>query len=209
MIIIIYYTIKRLQLERETPMTHLEIEYKTLLNKDEFQRLSTLFSHVTPVTQTNYYFDTKNFDMKTNRMSLRIRTLPNQAELTLKIPEEVGNLEYNIDLTLEEAREIIKSGNLPDNAITQLISTKGVNIKELINFGHLTTTRRETMTKIGLMALDSNQYADIKDYELELEVSNAEKGKADFDTFLSEHNINFKYAKSKVARFSATLNRNN
>ena len=33
------------------------------------------------------------------------------------------------------------------------------------------------MTDIGLMALDSNQYADIKDYELELEVENAEKGK--------------------------------
>lgn len=64
------------------------------------------------------------------------------------------------------------------------------------------------MTSIGLMALDSNQYADIKDYELELEVENAEKGKKDFDDFLAQHDIDFKYAKSKVARFSATLKRN-
>ena len=61
-------------------MTHLEIEYKTLLTKDEFNRLNSQLSHVTPVTQTNYYFDSDNFDMKVHRMSLRIRTLPNRAE---------------------------------------------------------------------------------------------------------------------------------
>ena len=32
-------------------MNHLEIEYKTLLTKDEYNRLAMLFSHVTPVTQ--------------------------------------------------------------------------------------------------------------------------------------------------------------
>ena len=43
-------------------MTHLEIEYKTLLTKDEFNRLNNQFSHVAPVTQTNYYFDSENFN---------------------------------------------------------------------------------------------------------------------------------------------------
>ena len=57
------------------------------------------------------------------------------------------------------------------------------------------------------MALDVNVYADKKDYELELEVSDAKKGKDDFDAFLKENNIDFKYAKSKVARFVATLKR--
>ncbi len=189
-------------------MTHLEIEYKTLLTKDEFNRLNNQFSHVAPVTQTNYYYDSENFDMKANRMSLRIRTLPNRAELTLKIPKEVGNLEYNHDLTVAQAKEIIKSGQLPDVDFLKLIEENGVEISTLKNFGSLTTTRRETMTKIGLMALDSNQYANIKDYELELEVENAEQGKKDFDHFLAEHDIDFKYAKSKVARFSATLKRN-
>ena len=44
-------------------MNHLEIEYKTLLTKDEYNRLAMLFSHVTPVTQTNYYIDTPQSDM--------------------------------------------------------------------------------------------------------------------------------------------------
>ena len=114
-------------------MNHLEIEYKTLLTKDEYNRLAMLFSHVTPVTQTNYYIDTIQGDMKSKKLSLRIRTLPTHGELTLKIPEKVGNME--------------------------------------------------------------------------LEVLDAEKGKDDFDAFLKENNINFKYAKSKVARFVATLKR--
>lgn len=71
-------------------MTHLEIEYKTLLTKDEFNRLNNQFSHVAPVTQTNYYFDSENFDMKANRMSLRIRTLPNRAEITLKFQKKLA-----------------------------------------------------------------------------------------------------------------------
>ena len=188
-------------------MTHLEIEYKTLLTKDEFNRLNNQFSHVAPVTQTNYYFDSENFDMKANRMSLRIRTLPNHAELTLKIPKEVGNLEYNHELSVAEAKEIIKSGHLPEVDFLKLIEKNGVELSSLRSFGSLTTTRRETMTNIGLMALDSNQYSGVKDYELELEVKNAEQGKKDFENFLAEHSINFKYAKSKVARFSATLKR--
>lgn len=45
-------------------MTNLEIEYKTLLTKDEYNRLLSQMSHVAPVTQTNYYIDTEGFDLK-------------------------------------------------------------------------------------------------------------------------------------------------
>jgi uncharacterized protein YjbK len=186
-------------------MIHLEIEYKTLLNKDEFNRLTTLLSHIKPVTQTNYYFDTETFDMKAHRMSLRIRTYCDRAELTLKIPKDIGNMEHNHDLTLSEAKNIIKTGQLPDIPLIALIRENGVEPKSLKTFGNLTTTRRETLTDIGLMALDHNQYADIIDYELELEVTDPEEGKRNFDKFLRKHHINFKYAKSKVARFSSTL----
>ena len=42
-------------------------------------------------------------------MSLRIRTFTHSAELTLKVPKKIGNLEYNHQLSLTEAQEIIKS----------------------------------------------------------------------------------------------------
>ncbi len=100
------------------------------------------------------------------------------------------------------------ANSLEDTEIASLILEKGVDPTKLAVFGQLTTTRREMETSIGLMALDSNIYADIKDYELELEVKQPKQGKRDFDQFLKENNINFKYAKSKVARFSATLKNN-
>lgn len=186
-------------------MTYLEIEYKTLLNQDEFKRLESRFSHIKPFIQTNYYFDTDNFDLKKHRMSLRVRTLSDRAELTLKIPQEVGNKEYNQDLPLQEAKSHVKTATIPEGKIKQLLLENEINLSQLKVLGHLTTTRRETQIPIGLLALDYNQYADHKDYELELEVTDAEQGKQDFDKFLADHNISFKYAKSKVARFAATL----
>ncbi|WP_165329409.1 CYTH domain-containing protein [Streptococcus tangpeifui] len=189
-------------------MNHLEIEYKTMLNKAEFNRMETLFSHIPAITQTNYYFDTDDFIMRKKRLSLRIRTFDKGAELTLKIPKEVGTLEHNIDLSRQEARQIIESCQFPDNAIKDLIHEHGVDCDQLKNLGHLTTVRREKESPIGLMALDKNNYAGRIDYELELEVEEPDKGKVDFEAFLLENNIDLKYAKSKVARFCSTLKQN-
>ncbi|MGT2681501.1 CYTH domain-containing protein [Streptococcus porci] len=186
-------------------MTSLEIEYKTLLNQDEFKRLEARLAHVKPVSQTNYYFDTSNFDLKAHRMSLRIRTFLDKAELTLKVPQAVGNIEYNQTLPLSAAKSYIKEHRLPDGDISNLLLEQKIPLENLRVLGHLTTVRRETQLPIGLLALDYNQYAGLKDYELELEVSEADQGKRDFDDFLEQHKISFKYAKSKVARFAATL----
>ncbi|KHD46629.1 CYTH domain-containing protein [Streptococcus hongkongensis] len=186
-------------------MTNLEIEYKTLLTKDEYNRLLTKLSHIPPITQTNYYIDTPTFALKANRMSLRIRTLPDKAEITLKVPEIVGNREYNVDLSLTDAKALVKDFSLPQSSIKDIIDTLDINQLQLACFGHLTTVRREIETEIGKMALDYNQYANIKDYELELEVEDASKGENDFQQFLNDNHISFKFAKSKVARFSKTL----
>ena len=86
---------------------HLEIEYKTLLTKSEYLRLLPDFADVQPVMQTNHYIDTPDLDMKSNRFSLRIRTFEDMAELTLKIPQEIGNQEYNQALDIDTARQLL------------------------------------------------------------------------------------------------------
>lgn len=186
-------------------MTNLEIEYKTLLSQAEYKQLLESFQDIPPVKQTNHYIDTNDYQLKANKMSLRIRTFEDSAEMTLKVPQIVGNTEYNHVMTLEEAEEVLKNVAITDAAIAQQISKTGVSINDLICFGSLTTIRREKDTSIGKMALDVNNYSGTSDYELELEVDDAEKGKADFKAFLNKENITFKYAKSKVARFSNTL----
>lgn len=186
-------------------MLHLEIEYKTLLNKDEFKRLKKLFSHVTPIVQTNYYFDSESSMLKKNHLSLRIRTFSNTAELTLKVPDKVGTLEHNFSISLEEADNIIKNGFKSSHPIANLLNQYHIELSSLKSFGHLTTKRLEIETPIGVMALDESQYSNIIDYELELEVEDPKQGEKDFHRFLEDHHINFKYAKSKISRLSTSL----
>lgn len=179
---------------------HLEIEYKTLLTKSEYNRLLPDFSDVSPVFQTNHYIDTPNFDMKNNRLSLRIRTFEEIAELTLKIPQEIGNQEYNQALDIQTAKSLLTHFQLPAGQIADIISITDIPFDKLAVWGSLTTERYEKETSIGLMALDKNDYLGQTDYELEVEVTDADEGKILFADFLKKKSIQFKYASSKVAR---------
>ena len=100
-------------------MKHLEIEMKTLLSKEEYDRLLAQFSEVTPVTQRNYYLDTPDFYLRQHKIAMRIRTFENSAELTIKIPREVGNMEYNQALTLDEAKNCLDECKLPEGMILE------------------------------------------------------------------------------------------
>ncbi|HFH9838329.1 TPA: CYTH domain-containing protein [Streptococcus suis] len=184
---------------------HLEIEYKTLLTKSEYKRLLPEFEDTEPIQQTNYYIDTQKLDMKNNRFSLRVRTLIDKAELTLKIPQKVGNQEYNQSLTLSEAESLLADFQLPAGQIFDIISKEDIPINQLKVWGQLTTKRYEKQTSIGLMALDENTYNGNIDYELEVEVLNSEEGKIAFDYYLKKRSIQFKYASSKVARTASSI----
>ena len=182
-------------------MKHLEIEMKTLLNQDEYKKLQTHFSGVTPITQKNYYLDTPDFYLRQHKIAMRIRTFENSAELTIKIPQKVGNMEYNQDLSLEEANHCLKECKLPQGMILDELTSRGLSTSGWVVLGCLTTVRYEKQTPIGLMALDQSQYFDIVDYELELEVADEAKGTIDFIAFLEKNHIEYQKAPSKLVRF--------
>lgn len=186
-------------------MNHLEIEFKSMLSQDDFEKLLPLFDAVTPVRQTNHYFDTADWQLRELRSSLRIRTFDDAAELTLKISQEVGNMEYNQALSLTEANVILAGGEIPDGQIAQELSKEGIDPTKLHVLGSLTTVRREIKHEIGLLALDESHYFDITDYELEVEVQDAPAGEQAFFHFLQEQGIEYKFAKSKIARFAQNL----
>ena len=182
-------------------MKHLEIEMKTLLNQDEYKKLQTHFSGVTPITQKNYYLDTPDFHLRKHKIAMRIRTFENSAELTIKIPQTVGNMEYNQALSLEEATKCLESGKLPHGMILEELLSRGISPRDWTVLGCLTTIRYEKATPIGLMALDQSHYFDIVDYELELEVEDGNQGSLDFQEFLQANEIHYKKAPSKLVRF--------
>lgn len=182
-------------------MKHLEIEMKTLLTEEEYQKLKNHFSEVKPVTQRNYYLDTPDFYLRQHKIAMRIRTFTTSAELTIKIPQEVGNMEYNQALTLDEANACLEECKLPQGMILDELSNRGVSTSGWIVLGCLTTLRYEKETAIGLMALDQSSYFDVIDYELELEVEDGVQGSYDFQEFLKANDIQYKKAPSKLVRF--------
>ena len=186
-------------------MKYLEIELKTLLKKDEYTRLIKQFASITPILQKNYYIDTPDFKLREKKVAMRIRTFDDWAELTLKVPQSIGNMEFNQTLPLEDAMEYLNSEKLPQGLVLEELSKRGIQSSKWKILGCLTTLRYEKHTPIGLMALDKSQYFDITDYELELEVTNHEVGKIDFQKFLEENQITYQKTPSKLVRFVKSM----
>jgi uncharacterized protein YjbK len=188
---------------------NLEIEYKTMLDKSTYQRLVTHYQlkETDFHTQTNYYFDTKEGLLKKKNCGLRIRLLDNKAEYTLKTPEKDGRLETTDLFSYEEGKQITQTGALPKSgAVYKKLSEIGVSVDELSSIGYLTTKRAEFSIDEGLLALDESTSENLHDYELELEVSQAEKGEKDFHQLLNTLEIPFQPAKNKIQRMVDSKN---
>ena len=85
---------------------------------------------------------------------MRIRTFEDWAELTLKVPQSVGNMEYNQKLQLKDAENYLSKKELPQGLVLDELAKHGIKTSEWQILGCLTTLRYEMQTSIGLMALD-------------------------------------------------------
>ena len=89
-------------------------------------------------------------------MALRIRTFEKSAELTLKVSQTIGNMEYNQQLNASEVKLLLEELVFPPGEILNYLLEAIIPIENLKILGHLTTIRREMEHKIGLLALDEN-----------------------------------------------------
>ena len=190
--------------EKDVAMNHLEIEFKTLLTKEEYHSLEDYFKDQPPIQQTNHYIDTPDQAIRNHRMALRIRTLANRAELTLKVPQEAGHFEYNQALTFDQVEAFLSKKKIPKGEIANFLTDLGIPLAALDVWGSLETERREKKIPKGLLAFDRSRYNSIEDYELEMEVD-AASDETYFHEFLKEKQIEYKPAKSKVARLAQSL----
>ncbi|AQY50550.1 adenylate cyclase [Listeria weihenstephanensis] len=181
----------------------LEIEFKNMLTEEEYTTLIEEFRLKEDdfFTQTNYYLDTADFQLKDKLAALRIRKRELYYELTLKTPEQVGLLETTQILVEEQVTAILDGANIPVGQVRDLLQTLGVDHQDLIMFGSLTTTRAEKDYKNGLLVFDKSFYSDTHDFELEYEVPDFDKGKVIFEQFLEERDIPKRPTMNKILRF--------
>ncbi|MDM5297539.1 CYTH domain-containing protein [Bacillus pumilus] len=178
----------------------IEIELKQLLMKDEFEQLKQHFQLQNEDfrTQINYYFDTPQFDIKSQLAALRIREKEGQWVLTLKEPHEIGLLETHQTIVPPSQ---IQSFQIPEGEVADRLHRLNIPKDQIVYFGSLETSRAEKRIQEGLIVLDHSRYLTIEDYELEFEVSDLEIGQTAFAQLLSQFHIQARHTKNKVVRF--------
>ncbi|TKD71881.1 CYTH domain-containing protein [Pseudalkalibacillus hwajinpoensis] len=179
-----------------------EIEFKNMLTKDEYVALLSAYelSKEDIKTQTNDYFDTKDFLLREKGAALRVRSKNNTLFLTLKEPASEGLLETHQSITQDTFDFIKSKGQLPEGEVQEQLHNLGVHT-ELLHLGSLTTHRAERTIESGLLVLDRSEYLGREDFELEFEVTKYEEGKRAFQTLLKQHHIKERNAKNKILRF--------
>lgn len=181
----------------------IEIEFKTLITAKEFAHVQSFFQieesgfHY----QLNSYFDTEDSLLKQKKWGLRIRQLSDRGELTLKIPRTEGLLEVTDDLTVKEAEHYLQKQQLPDSGnVAKALTAQGILPQSLKMIASLKTRRAEIKIQEGLLALDESWYGKQHDFELELEVADAEKGRQDFFDLLEKLQLSYVPAPNKIVR---------
>lgn len=181
----------------------IEIEFKNLLTKDEFNKLQNYFqiSDHDFKTQINYYFETPTFSIKNYGGALRIRQKSHSFTLTLKIRQAIGHLEIHQKLAEAEAKEMLETSIIPDGEVKDTLLEDKISLVDLALLGELKTKRVELAYENGLLVLDHSTYLNQEDYELEYEVSDEMIGKQIFINLLRNHMIPERKTLNKIKRF--------
>ncbi|WP_099354191.1 CYTH domain-containing protein [Fredinandcohnia onubensis] len=181
----------------------LEIEFKNILEEDEYRQLLSAFSisEDKKVIQENFYFDTPDFSLKGVGAALRIREKNGIYTLTLKQPVERGLLETHQVLSKEEAEQMLNGGNIIEGEVVSILKGLSIKTSDVRFFGSLKTKRAEVEYKNGLLVLDKSYYLNQTDFEVEYEVTDEVSGKVIFSELLQQYNIPIRKTDNKILRF--------
>ena len=164
-----------------------EIEAKTILAKNVYQKISKAFPIKEDFQQANYYFDTDDNLLKKHNIGCRIRIFSDHAEKTLKVPDprpvqkqfhEV--IEINDKLKLEEANSLIKKAQTNDyfifqGNIGQYLSKHFADKQKKLRLQTWSKTHRILANgpENCELTFDATSYPDgFEDYEFEIENTN-------------------------------------
>lgn len=181
----------------------IEIEFKNILTYEEFLRLIYDFNIQKSafIEQTNYYFDTDDFQLKNQKSALRIRYKNGGYTLTLKQQYDQHILETHQTIDNTQFPKFLAGNPLPEGGVTEVLRKLHIETPEIKYLGELTTNRVELPYRDDLLVLDENHYLGKIDYELEYESADYNKGQQKFLELLESKKIPLRETKSKIHRF--------
>lgn len=184
---------------------NLEIEFKNMLTEADYTKIFESEFEADDqqkIIQSNYYFDTRDHQLKQMKSALRIRKTPSFNELTLKVPSQGFLLEKNISLSNTMCSSLLEMGLFKLSDISSDIHIETLDPEATYYlFNQFKTTRFERRIDGHLVVLDETTFQNgVVDYELEVESPEAESGLAFFHSFLEKYAIKEEKALPKIAR---------
>lgn len=174
-------------------------EFKTLLSKQEYERIFKLYKDIQGDIQTNYYFDTKRFTLKASNAVLRVKRTDRGLTYILERKKGYNFVKIKEDMTENEFNELKETGKIVNPVILAEL-TDIIKDQLVVNFMSLATFRISFQYKRGKVSLDRCEYVNTVDYELEYQASNRDSGKTDFIGIIKEFNITYKKSQVKLKR---------
>lgn len=175
-------------------INNIEVEYKILLSKDNFDKLSNLYPDKIFTKQVNTYYDTKNNDLRRMHCGMRIREKDNKFLITLKVPTIKGHEEFECYVS-ENSSNMFKTSE-----INIILKKLGI-FDDVIAIGECVTYRAVIKTNKAELCFDINEYNGITDYEIEYEQTTDHDGITEFNKILSQVGLTyFKNCPSKIKR---------
>jgi len=172
--------------------------FKTLLTKNEYNKLKKEFIDKPSNLQINYYFDTPRFTLKASDIGLRIRKR-DKYEITLKRKKGYALTEIEEEISEEDFHNFMDQGIIPNEEINNELS-EIIKNQKLVCYMSLSTFRITFPYENGKLSIDLCEYVNTTDYELEYEVSSYEEGKRNFIEFVKSHGIVYKKSQPKIKR---------
>ena len=161
-------------MEKETLKTQKEYETRLMLDEERYFFIVTYYMNITPnkhfIQNANYYFDTNDLFLRSQHMTLRVRTINDvKSELTLKIKGDNGDDEINDRLTPQETELLINKSIFPYGQVRNRLMLLPYSLDKYHQIASLFNRRLEIEFDNYTLVIDKNTYGNVVDYNLEIE----------------------------------------
>lgn len=163
---------------------NIEKEYKVLLTKEQFDTLTSKYSNLDFISQTNTYYDTSDWQIQKNFGSMRIREKNGKFLFTLKKHTDEGLLELEKEVS-ENSVAVFQ-----ETEIKELLEQLGIH-DSIIELTSLRTERAVVFNGYAEICFDHSFYHDLEDYEIEYEYKQDHDGLSMFQEILKPVNIQY------------------
>lgn len=186
----------------------IEKEVRSMLDEDKYFEMVSFFLRIYPKTPflniTNIYYDTPEHTIYNSNAVLRLRITNKKPQLTLKIGiDENTASEINQSLSEKQYHDLVHKSIFPLGEVLTKLNDYGQMIHKYEEIGRIKTKRLEIKTDDGLIVVDANTYLNIKDYNIEIECDEIDKGKKLLNR-LSEQ-FKFKISDNYVTKFNRLM----